>query len=185
MIADTPIEPENDEKILAAINEVVARRGLLSRGTYTQVMLALYNRLRENRTRRETPTRPLSPLRDELRLATVMFVDVVGSTNLAQELGNELWRLLIAEGHRRLAATVQLWEGEIGQYMGDGMLCYFGARKSRGNDTNRAVSCALAMLDRMSDYSLFVAEEYGVKNFAVRIGMATGQVVVGTFGTDT
>ncbi|MEO0561747.1 MAG: AAA family ATPase, partial [Chloroflexota bacterium] len=72
----------------------------------------------------------------------------------------------------------------VGQYLGDGLLCFFGARRSRGNDAARAVSCALALQNSAAEYYFHVQERYELESFFVRIGISTGRVVVGTIGTD-
>lgn len=162
-----------------ALQEIAATPDALSREATTQILIALYERLRRLQTDRPTND---TPPEDEIRLVTVMFVDVVGATHMAEQLGDEAWRLLIREAHRRLADTVGRWDGEVGQYLGDGMLCYFGARRSQGNDAARAVACALAMQARMAEYSARVQNTHKLEHFAVRIGIGTGRAVVGAFG---
>jgi predicted ATPase/class 3 adenylate cyclase len=180
---DQPALPEV-EKINRAIREVIAKRGVFSPETHTQLLLALYDKRRTTQTSLPNAALATDTIDDEIRLVTVVFIDVVESTQITEAIGFENWRMLIGEAHRRFADTINRWGGEVGQYLGDGLLCFFGARRSRGNDAARAVSCALALQEQAAEYYFHVQEAYQVESFYVRIGISTGRVVVGTIGTE-
>lgn len=184
MTENTPMGGEEEEKILRAINEVNDKKGIFSPGTYDEVITALYAQLNALQVRRTTSPPTETTPKEEIRQVTVMFMDVVGATRMEQILGSERWHRLIQDAHRRFAATVKQWDGEIGQYLGDGLLCYFGAQRSLGNDAARAAACALALQGQVAEYNFHVQETYReIREFAIRVGIATGQVVVGPVGS--
>jgi class 3 adenylate cyclase len=127
-------------RLKAALDEVLSNRAHFSDDVYSELILTLHEQIERLDSRsgagpRETDT-------DEIRLVTVMFVDVENSTRMAQNL-DEDWKTLIGDIHRRIAGVVDEWGGEVGQYLGDGVLCFFGAHRSRDDDAVRAVSCGL------------------------------------------
>jgi len=172
-------------KLRAALTEVFAQRRLFSDETYTQVVLALYDRMRMLQTHSDEYS--LSPVAeyDEIRLVTVMFIDVVDSTEIVsrQRVDAEDWKKIIRDAHSRLRSVLRSWDGEVGQYLGDGLLCFFGAHRSREDDAVRAVYCALSSQDAIAEYAARIRQQYGI-DFAVRIGMSTGRVVVGLMGDE-
>lgn len=169
------------DRLKSALDEVLAQRRVFSEAAYHELVHALNERIQALQIAPPDPAR--LPERDEIRLVSVMFVDVENSTRLAQRLDEE-WKTLISELHHRLARVVDDWHGEIGQYLGDGVLCFFGAHRSRDDDATRAVSCALAIQQMASELASAVRERYG-EDFALRIGISTGRVVVGTIGLAT
>src|SRR5690606_15826977 len=100
-----------------------------------------------------TETKNEAVTADEIRLVTVMFVDVVESTLLSQWMDRGDWKDLISNAHGIMATTVLEAEGNVGQFLGDGMLCYFGAQHSRSDDALRAVNCALTIQKQMEKYA--------------------------------
>jgi class 3 adenylate cyclase len=108
----------------------------------------------------------------ERRQLTVMFCDLVGSTELASRLDPEDLRGVIAGYHCALAEVVKRFEGFVARYMGDGMLIYFGYPRAHEDDAERAARCALAVFEAVSGLKLAEA-------LRARIGIATGTVVVG------
>ena len=108
----------------------------------------------------------------ERRQLTVMFVDLVGSTALASRLDPEDLREIIGAYHRCVADTVTRVGGFVAKYMGDGVLVYFGFPQAHENDAEQAVRTGLALVD---DVSRLQQSE----PLRVRVGIATGQVVVG------
>ena len=84
------------------------------------------------------PLRPAPPVA-ELRQITVMFCDLVGSTALAERLDPEDLREVTAAYHDVCSAVIARHEGHIAQYLGDGLLVYFGYPKAHEDDPRRAV----------------------------------------------
>lgn len=117
----------------------------------------------------QSRTRELSAERRQL---TVMFVDLVGSTALATRLDPEDLREIIGAYHRCVADTVANFGGFVAKYMGDGVLVYFGYPQAHENAAEQAVRAGLALVDA-------VRRLPEPEPLRVRIGIGTGQVVVG------
>jgi class 3 adenylate cyclase/predicted ATPase len=113
----------------------------------------------------------------ERRQLTVLFCDLVGSTPLSQQLDPEDWRDVVAQYHQAAAGAVARFGGHVAQYLGDGVLVYFGWPDAREDDPERAVRAGLAILDAMDPAKVAVATPDGTR-LAVRVGMHTGPVVV-------
>lgn len=172
------LQTHKTHEIRRALAEIWQNRAVFSQETLGQITLALLDRLRRVQTinLQTDPTHTM----DEIRLVTVMFVDVKDSTQLAQQLESD-WKGVLEEAHRRISTVISRYDGEVGQYLGDGVLCFFGAQRSRGDDAQRAVSCALAIQNAMETYANEFFLSYGL-DFAIRIGISTGRVVVGMVG---
>jgi class 3 adenylate cyclase/tetratricopeptide (TPR) repeat protein len=108
----------------------------------------------------------------ERRQLTVTFCDLVGSTVLSAQLDPEDLRSLIGAYHKCVAETVARFEGFVAKYMGDGVLIYFGYPQAHEDDAERAVRAGLALIEAVG--MVRVQEP-----LQVRIGVATGLVVVG------
>jgi TOMM system kinase/cyclase fusion protein len=131
----------------------------------------------------------------ERRQLTVMFCDVVGSTALSERLDLEEWRAVVRSYHAACATVIRRFEGHVAQYLGDGLLVYFGYPQAHEDDAQRAVRAGLeiiSMLETSSASPALVAgrSERGpecglvgnVPAIQVRIGVHTGLVVVGEIG---
>ena len=120
---------------------------------------------------------PVSAVRSadaERRQLTVMFCDLVGSTALSAQLDPEELSSVIGAFQKACASAVSVFGGSIAKYMGDGALVYFGYPEAHEDDAERAVRAGLALLDAMAAMQLPVPVRP-----QVRIGIATGLVVVG------
>jgi class 3 adenylate cyclase len=120
------------------------------------------------------PSSDLSPGPAERRQLTVLFCDLVGSTELSQKLDPEELRRLIRAYHDACAAAVSPFQGCIAQYLGDGVVVYFGYAQSHEGEAERAVRAGLRILERVPEVS---------PDLRVRIGIDTGLVVVGQGGS--
>lgn len=118
----------------------------------------------------------------ERRQLTVMFCDLVGSTTLASRLDPEEWREIVRSYQATCAAVIQRFEGYIAQYLGDGLLVYFGYPQAHEQDAERAVRASLDLLTAMVALNGRLAQDKGVR-LAVRVGIHTGPVVVGAVGS--
>lgn len=167
------------ERIKQALQEVREHRHLFNDEAFSQIILALLDRLRRYQTRQDISNS--TPTGDEVRLVTVLFVDIKDSTTLARSMDTSDWKGILAQGHQHVATVVARWEGTVGQYLGDGVLTFFGASRSRGDDALRAVACALDVLEAIENFANEVFLQYGIE-FAVRIGISTGKLVVGMIG---
>jgi class 3 adenylate cyclase/tetratricopeptide (TPR) repeat protein len=110
----------------------------------------------------------------ERRQLTVMFCDLVGSTALSAQLDPEVLSDIIAAFQAICVNAVKGFGGSIAKYMGDGVLVYFGYPEAHEDDAERAVRAGLALIDAMK-----TAPTFSKVRPQVRIGIATGLVVVG------
>jgi class 3 adenylate cyclase/tetratricopeptide (TPR) repeat protein len=110
----------------------------------------------------------------ERRQLTVMFVDLVGSTELSRRLDPEDMGELIRAYQNAVAGEVTRFEGHIAKYMGDGVLAYFGWPRAHEDEAERAARAGLAIVAAVGRLSA-----PGAAPLAARVGIATGLVVVG------
>jgi class 3 adenylate cyclase len=127
--------------------------------------------------------REAAHLAGERRMVTVLFVDVVGSTALAEQLDPEDWMAIMNGAFDRLYPIIYHYEGTIARMLGDALLAFFGAPVAHEDDPVRAVRATLHMLQAAREYGQEVQREHGVP-FEVRIGLNTGLVIVGQVGSD-
>lgn len=110
----------------------------------------------------------------ERRQLTLLFCDLVGSTSLSTQLDVEDLRALIAAYHRRCTEVVERNGGYVAKYMGDGLLVYFGYPLAHEHDAERAVRTGLELVGSVRE----LVTPTG-KPLQIRVGIATGEVVVG------
>jgi predicted ATPase/class 3 adenylate cyclase len=120
----------------------------------------------------------------ERRQLTVLFCDLVDSTALASQLDPEDLRQVIRAYQDTCAKVTARFEGHIAQYLGDGLLVYFGYPLAHEDDAQRAVRAGLGMVEAVGQLTTRLEEERGVQ-LAVRLGVHTGLVVVGEVGGGT
>ena len=125
------------------------------------------NKLHSNAVRRQT---------------TVMFCDLVGSTELSERLDPEELRDVIRAYQTVVASAVERYDGHVAQYLGDGLLVYFGYPRAHEDDARRAVTAGLDIVEAVSDLAGPGAFDGSVATLAVRIGIHTGPVVGGEMG---
>ncbi|MBI5260454.1 MAG: AAA family ATPase [Bradyrhizobium sp.] len=116
----------------------------------------------------------LLPSEADRRQLTVMFVDLVGSTQLASGRDLEELRDLMQAYHSTVASEITRFEGHVAKFLGDGVLAYFGWPRAHEDEAERAVRAGL----RISKAVAALTEPSG-SALAARVGMATGLVVVG------
>ncbi len=112
-----------------------------------------------------------------------MFADVVGSTALAEELDPEDWTTIMNAAFERISRPIYAYEGTIARLMGDALLAFFGAPVGHEDDPERAVRAGLDLLSEVRQFADEVRDEYGIE-FQMRVGINTGDVVVGEVGSD-
>jgi predicted ATPase/class 3 adenylate cyclase len=117
----------------------------------------------------------------ERRQLTVLFCDLVDSTALSGQLDPEELREVVREYQDTCGKVIALFEGHIAQYLGDGLLVYFGYPFAHEDDAQRAVRAGLGMVEALGSLNTRLARERGL-HLAVRLGIHTGLVVVGDVG---
>jgi class 3 adenylate cyclase len=126
---------------------------------------------------------PLAP-DAERRQLTVLFCDLVDSTALSSQLDPEDLREVVRAYHATCAKVIARYEGHIAQYLGDGLLVYFGYPLAHEDDAQRAVRAGLGMLEALGQLNTRLVQEQGVQ-LAARLGVHTGLVVMGDVGGGT
>src|SRR5262245_7396535 len=111
----------------------------------------------------------------ERRQLTVMFIDLVGSTTLSQQLDPEEYHARVVAYQTACHQVIARYEGHIAQYLGDGVLVYFGYPTAHEEDAVRAVRSSLEIVTAVSQLQY-------TPPLHVRIGIHTGPVVVGEIG---
>ena len=120
----------------------------------------------------------------ERRQLTVMFSDLVGSTELSAQLDPEDVHDIVTQYHQVATNAVNRFQGHVSQYMGDGILVLFGYPQAHENDAERAALAGLALLEDMQKLNRELEKKYK-RTLSVRIGIHTGEVMIGTKSGDS
>jgi len=165
---------QSDEQIAAAIAALEAQRALLGDAVIEMALTPLRNELhvRQARAVRQLPAQ-------QLKQVSVLFVDVVGSTTLSQQLDPEEICAVMDDALSRATAVVQARRGKVLQYAGDNLLAAFGADGAGEDDAERAVHCGLELLELGRTLGSEVQTRHGHAGFDVRVGVHTGGVLLG------
>jgi class 3 adenylate cyclase/tetratricopeptide (TPR) repeat protein len=114
----------------------------------------------------------------ERRQLTMFFCDLVGSTTLASQFDPEEWREIMGAYYDTCGKVIARFDGHIAQYLGDGLLVYFGYPHAHEDDAQRAVRAGLGIIEAIGQLNTVLSEMHGI-SLAVRLGCHTGLVVVG------
>ncbi|MFT4571285.1 MAG: class 3 adenylate cyclase/tetratricopeptide (TPR) repeat protein [Hyphomicrobiaceae bacterium] len=125
--------------------------------------------------------RSKSAVEGERKQVTVMFADVQGSMDLAEQLDAEEWSAIMQRFYSILADGVERFEGFVDKFTGDGIMALFGAPIAHEDHAQRACYTALHLRDEITRYATEVRREHGI-GFSARIGINSGEVIVGTIG---
>jgi class 3 adenylate cyclase/pimeloyl-ACP methyl ester carboxylesterase len=117
---------------------------------------------------------PVAVREAERRQMTVLFCDLVGSTDLSSRLDPEDLRSLMRCYHGCCTGVVERWHGHVAKFLGDGVLAYFGYPRMREDDAERAVRAGLALVQAVAQL-----EPRPDIRLQARVGIATGLAVVG------
>jgi class 3 adenylate cyclase/tetratricopeptide (TPR) repeat protein len=124
-----------------------------------------------------------SALEGERKQVTVLFADVKSSMELAEQVDPEEWHKILESFFQILNDGVHRFEGTVNQYTGDGIMALFGAPIAHEDHAQRACYAALYLRDELRRYAEEVKRTRGVA-FATRMGINSGEVVVGKIGDD-
>ncbi len=127
--------------------------------------------------------RAKSALEGERKNVTVLFADVKGSMALAEQIDPEEWHEILDRFFRILTDGVHRFEGTVNQYTGDGIMALFGAPIAHEDHAQRACYAALLLRQALRAYADELRVAPGL-NFAFRLGLNSGEVVVGKIGDD-
>jgi class 3 adenylate cyclase len=115
---------------------------------------------------------PLNPSSGERRHLTVLFCDLVGSTEIASRLDPEEWREIVAGYHHAAAEAITRYAGHVAKYLGDGLMAYFGWPEAHDNDGERAARAGLAILEALSKLN----HDSARPKLSARVGIDSGPV---------
>ena len=121
-----------------------------------------------------------SALEGERKQVTVLFCDMVNSTELAQSLGADAMHELLNQVFELALAEVHRVEGTINQFLGDGFMALFGAPVAHEDDVRRALLCALGIRQKLKEAAQ--GDSTAMSKVHLRMGLNTGMVVVGAIG---
>jgi class 3 adenylate cyclase/predicted ATPase len=174
-------ENEIDETVLPSLtHETLKELGVAAVGHRLKLLNAIAA-LRDDTSAKgpssDLKTAPAAPSaapedRAERRQVTVMFSDLVGSTALSARMDPEDLREVLSTYQNCVAQTVRRFGGFVAQYMGDGVLVYFGYPDAHEDDAERAVQAGLELIGAVRDVKTHATLE-------TRIGIATGLVIAG------
>jgi class 3 adenylate cyclase/tetratricopeptide (TPR) repeat protein len=123
----------------------------------------------------QLPAEPTPP--EERRVITILFTDIVGSTALAEKLDPEEWRQTVAAVHATVGRIIEQHHGMVAQYLGDGLLTWFGVPQPSESDPEHAVRAALAVQSVITSLKANARIE-------LRVGVHTGLVLIGELGSE-
>lgn len=132
---------------------------------------------------RDGALRAAGTLAGERKRVTVLFADIKGSTHLAEQAGPELWHEVLDRFFGLLTEAVHDDGGTINQYTGDGIMALFGAPVALEDHALRAAHAALEMQQAVRRYADALRLAHGL-NLSMRVGLNSGEVVVGRIGDD-
>ena len=124
----------------------------------------------------------VSPTPDaERRQLTVLFCDLVDSTQLSGRLDPEEYREVVRAYQKVCTDVIQRYEGHVAQLLGDGVLVYFGYPHAHEDDAQRAVRAGLGIIEAVGALNTSLEPAKGIQ-LALRLGIHTGLVVIGEMG---
>ncbi len=127
------------------------------------------------------PPAPREAPPEERRQVTVLFADLSGYTAVAERMDPETVKTLVEGALRRLGQEVERFGGTVDKYIGDNVMALFGAPVAHEDDAERAVRAALGMQEAMAEVNAELPEDV---EFALRVGLNTGEVLAGAVGED-
>ncbi len=167
---------DEQQQIEAGIAALEAQRGLLGDAVVELALTPLRAKLL---ALQPADARHESLPAQQLKQATVLFIDVVGSTAMGDTLEPEDIQTIMDGALERFTQIIDRHKGRVLQYTGDGMLAAFGADEGHENDPELAIRAALDILEEAKQASARAVASHGVAGFNVRAGINTGSVLVG------
>lgn len=124
-----------------------------------------------------------SAMEGEKKQVTVLFCDIANSMDLAEALGPEAWHDILNRFFKILTPIIHQYEGTVNQYTGDGAMTLFGAPLAAEDHARRACMAALDIQKKLNPLQKRMHYKHG-REFVLRIGINSGEVVVGKIGDD-
>ncbi|MHA2501573.1 MAG: adenylate/guanylate cyclase domain-containing protein [Candidatus Kariarchaeaceae archaeon] len=155
-----------------AITALEAQRSVLGDRVVDPAIQAMRHQIQELRSEVIEPDK-------QRKIMTIVFVDVVGSTNLLVDLDPEDSMEIMDSSLQQLSIPINQYGGRVTRYMGDGFLATFGLPISRENDPEMAVMAGIGIIKEAERISQELKAKWKLNEFKVRIGINTGLVVTG------
>ncbi len=184
----SPTIEEQIEKLKSTISEMEAQREALGDAVVQSAIAPLQQKLDDlTRVMATFQDRPSKEPAQKRKLLTILFMDIVGSTAMIQNLDPEDVSQLIDHNLKRLAQPITEFGGHITSFTGDGFMAIFGVPSSQEDDPERAVRAGLAVLRIAEEIAGELKQDWGIEAFNLRVGIHTGLVLLGgeTEGPDT
>ncbi len=159
------------QQLEATIAALEAQRPVLGDAVVAMAIAPLRDKLTALRARAQGE--------QQLKTVTILFMDVVGSTQLSEHLDPEDVHAVMDTALERLSALVRVHNGQVLKYAGDSLLAAFGAEQALEGDAERAVRAGLAILEEAPRLAAEVQAAYGLQGFNLRVGINTGRVLLG------
>jgi class 3 adenylate cyclase len=154
------------------IEQAIAAQESLRATLGDEVVDETISTLREKLTRLSTPEQ-------QRKLVTILYADIVGSTDIVKHLDPEDALEIMDGSLKRLAAPVEQHGGHVTRFMGDGFKAVFGMPKAHENDPEMAIRAGLGILEVAQELSGELETQWGIRDFQVRVGINTGLAVLG------
>ena len=178
-----PLLRENGiaEDVLSSLTEVDLEKLGLTLGDRKRLMRAISD-LDQLPHLAAPSSQTVAPAHTELRQLTIMFCDLVDATALCARLTPEQWREVLLAYQQSAVAVITRCGGTVAQYLGDGVLVYFGYPLALEDAAARAAHAGLALIKAIAALDIQVAGQ-GAVQLQLRIGIDTGKVVIGDIGS--
>lgn len=163
-------EIEDLERAIAALE---SQRSLLGDSVVETALAPLRAKLHTLQASQVTPAQ-------QLKYVSVLFTDIVGSTRLGRGLDPEDTMEIMNGALERFRDVIQGHGGRVTRFMGDGLKAVFGIPTAAEDDAERAIKAGLALVETAQDYAQRVEETWNLTGFNIRVGVNTGQVLIGS-----
>jgi adenylate cyclase len=121
-------------------------------------------------------------LEGDLRVVTVLFLDLCGFTAMSERMSPEQITVVVNQCFQHLTETATRFGGFVDKYIGDAMMVLFGAPEAHDDDAERSVRAAIAMQERLTQFSRRLKQRSGIA-LQMRVGINTGEVLAGSVGS--
>ncbi|MGW8181150.1 MAG: adenylate/guanylate cyclase domain-containing protein, partial [bacterium] len=171
---------EQINQLKQAIAELEAQRAILGDEAVEAALIPSRKKLANLEALVDTQREESTDIPQRKRkLVTLLYMDVVGSTAMTQDLDPEDTMEIMEKAILRLAAPIQAHGGHVTRYTGDGFKAIFGEPIAREDDPEQAIHAGLQILEVSKAMAEEIEDEWGIEDFQVRIGIDTGLAAIG------
>jgi predicted ATPase/class 3 adenylate cyclase len=176
----SPTVEDQIEGLKHTIAEMETQRGFLGDEVVDIALAPFQRKLDELMVMLQTREAHLhETYQQQRKLVTLLFMDIVGSTSIAQHMDPEDVSEVFDVTLKKLAQPVEDHDGRVTRFMGDGFLAVFGAPTAREDDPERSVRAGLAIIELAGEISAELEQKWQIHDFQIRVGVNTGVVMLG------